>query len=232
MLQRLIISKPKDESNYFFSGIITCRDISFHVNTSILVGQNGFSHKIVVLYNNTIFRFSLTKWKYTGGGSGKSPTIVSGDYQLQIQTGLSWVDFKEKYKENYFNNYEPFCSVFEISSARGNYETNIKKEEKVLILEVKPENTLEKELYKYHNHKVDIESLAYYDDERLVVDYWKLYDNYESEEFISIAKNGIEILNKYFYASDKTQLLWKIHETCSGSNSLEKFEMLLIKLEV
>lgn len=232
MLQQLIISKPKEESNYFFSGTITWKSVSFHVTTTIIQIQYGFTHQVVVLYNNKIFRFSLTKWKYSGGSSGESPIIISGDFHLQLKSVLNGVYFKEKVRDEFFDSYELFCTNFEISSEYGNYDTNIKKAEKVLIMEAKPENPLERELYKCHDHKVDMESLAYYDEERLVVDYWKLYDNYESEEFIYVAKEGIEILNKYFYATDKSELLWKIQEVCSGADSIEKFEKLLIKLEV
>lgn len=131
MLQRFVISKPKENSNYFFSGTITWRDISFHVDTSISKGYFGNTHQIVIVYNNTIFKFSFTKWKYTGGGTGKSPIIYSGNYRLQIQANLNCLEFKEKLNDEVYNDYPPTCSNFVISSARGYYETNINKEERV-----------------------------------------------------------------------------------------------------
>ena len=232
MLQQLIISKPQEESNYFFSGTITWKSVSFHVTTTIIQIQYGFTHQVVVLYNNKIFRFSLTKWKYSGGSSGESPIIISGDFHLQLKSVLNGVYFKEKVRDEFFDSYELFCTNFEISSEYGNYDTNIKKAEEVLIMEAKPDNPLERILYKFQDQKVAIESLVYYEEDRLAVDYWKLYSNYESEEWIYVAKDGIELLNRYFYATDKTELLSKIQEICIGTDSIEKFEKLLIKLEV
>lgn len=68
------------------------------------------------------------------------------------------MEFKEKYEDEKFNVYPPTCSIFEISSARGHYQTNIKKEKKVFVLEFKPENPFDRNLFKYHDDKVDIES--------------------------------------------------------------------------
>ncbi|MEY2903704.1 MAG: hypothetical protein RLY89_2810 [Bacteroidota bacterium] len=233
MLQQLVISKPKEESNYFFSGTITWRNVSFHVTTTIIQIQYGYTHQVVVLYNNKIFRFSLTKWKYSGGSSGESPIIISGDYHLQLKSVLNGVYFKEKVRDESFDSYDSFCNNFEISSAYGNYETNIQKPKKTLLMEVgAKETTLEKELYKYHDNKVDIESLAYFDSNRLVVDYWKLYDNYESEEFIYVSEDGTKKLKNHFYVSENSELLFKIKETCSGKESFELFEKLLNKLEI
>ncbi|OZA62432.1 MAG: hypothetical protein B7X72_12010, partial [Sphingobacteriia bacterium 39-39-8] len=125
------------------------------------------------------------------------------------------------------------CSGFMLSTTMGNYETNIPKPQQSVVLEVGPKETvLEKELYKYHDNKVDIESLAYFDSNRLVVDYWKLYDNYESEEFIYVSEDETKKLKNHFYVSENSALLFKIKETCSGKESFELFEKLLNKLEI
>lgn len=65
-----------------------------------------------------------------------------------------------------------------------------------------------------------------------MLDYWKLYDDYEREEWSYVAKAGIEILKKYFHVSDDTELVKKIIETYGGKDSIGKFEKLLIRLEV
>ena len=232
MLQQLIISKPKEESNYFFTGTITWRGVSFHVTTSTIKIQYGYTHQVVVLYNNMIFRFSQTKWKYSGGSSGERPIIISGDYHLQLKDILNAVYFKEKVRDESFDSYEPLCTNFEISSAYGNYDTNIKKIEKVFVSEVKLENLLERELYKYHDSNVNIESMTYFEDNKLVVDYWKLYGNYEVEQWIYVAQDGIEILYKHFYVADVKDLLVKIQQEFKGKDSIINYENLLIKLEV
>lgn len=233
MLQELIISKPKDGDNYFFSGIITWRGISFYVSTAIKQSNFGSEHQIVIVHNNAIFEFRKTKWKQWWDTFGTIPAIFSGDFHLQIETGLDRISFKEKYLDKPCNDYSILCSGLMLSATRGNYETNIPKPQKSVVLEVGPkETTLEKELYKYHDDKVDIESMAYFDSNRLVVDYWKLYDNYESEEFIYVSEEGTKKLKNHFYVSEKSELLFKIKETCSGKESFELFEKLLNKLEI
>ena len=80
-------------------------------------------------------------------------------------------------------------------------------------------------LYDYDNNSIHLQSNAYYEEDSLVVDYWKLTDHSASEEYWTVAQNHLSHLFDYFRIQDKnkTELLIAIHNGFKGLNAVSTF---------
>jgi hypothetical protein len=88
---------------------------------------------------------------------------------------------------------------------------------------------LEVTLYEYEDADVKIDSYAYFDKEDLIVDYWKLSDVNEVEEFIRVKKVHLEMLYSKFEIenSNQTLLLKKLLNDFCDEKCFEKFKSFL-----
>jgi hypothetical protein len=83
---------------------------------------------------------------------------------------------------------------------------------------------LEVTLYEYEDADVNIDSYAYFDKEDLIVDYWKLSDVKEVEEFIRVKNEHLGMLYSKFGIENNNRILLlnKLLNDFSDENCFEK----------
>jgi hypothetical protein len=88
---------------------------------------------------------------------------------------------------------------------------------------------LEVTLYEYEDADLNIDSYAYFDKEDLIIDYWKLSDLNEVEEFIRVKKEHLGMLYSEFGIENNNQtlLLNKLLNDFSDENCFEKVKSFL-----
>ncbi|MSP85745.1 MAG: hypothetical protein EXR18_07985 [Flavobacteriaceae bacterium] len=94
-----------------------------------------------------------------------------------------------------------------------------------LIIEAKSfAEILEETLYEYQDSDFNINSYAYFEKDNLVVDYWKLADNYEDEYFTIVTKENLAQLYRELEIENenKAELLIALMNAFKGENCFEK----------
>jgi hypothetical protein len=88
---------------------------------------------------------------------------------------------------------------------------------------------LEVTLYEYEDSDLNIDSYAYFNKEDLIIDYWKLSDDYEAEQFIKVKKEHLGMLYSKFDIenNNRSLLLNKLLNDFSDENCFEKVKSFL-----
>ena len=84
-------------------------------------------------------------------------------------------------------------------------------------------------LYEYRDSNLNINSYAYFEKESLVVDYWKLTDNYEDECFTIVTKENLAKLYTELEVENenKSEILIRLRNSFNGRNCLEEVKKFL-----
>jgi hypothetical protein len=103
---------------FYLKTTIRWRSLLFNIQIKAEKIQYGSMRTISFLYNGKLYHNKLTKWKYTGGGNGiYPPNIKTETHCLNINTGLQYISFTDKFiGGNKFENLKEEFS-FEILNA-------------------------------------------------------------------------------------------------------------------
>ena len=213
-----------DELPFNTKTSIRWRGQLIHIEIKAFKTEYGWTRVITFLYQDKLYHCRLTKWKWSGGGNGVyPPEIATSIHNLKIRTGGNFLSLKDELIESK-KDVEILENPFEI----------IKTPESIVFEEPKPEVIkepvkleIEKNqvtLYEYQDHRININSYAYFEKENLVVDYWKLSDNYEDEYFTLVKKENLDQLYREFEIKNenKAELLIGLMNAFKGENCFEK----------
>lgn len=205
---------------------IKWRGTVIHIRIKANQTETGWTRVITFLYKDKLYHCGLAKWKWTGGGYGVYPPEIStSTNKLTISTGGAHLRMKDDLIEPYEID-DKVEHPFEIFTTPNEIVFDEPKPE-IIKEPIKPK--IEKnqvKLYEYKGSSIDINSYAYFEAENLVIDYWKLGDDYEDEYFITVLKKNINILYKEFeiHGENNAELLIAILNAFKGENSFENFK--------
>ena len=93
---------------------------------------------------------------------------------------------------------------------------------------------LEVTLYEYIDSSFNINSYAYFEEEDLVIDYWKLASRYEDEYFVTIKGNDLKLLYRKLeiQPNSKSELLKKISDIFKGPDCFDNVKLFLNKNQI
>jgi hypothetical protein len=198
-----------------------------HIRIKAEKTEYGWVRLITFRYNNKLYPCGLLKWNWPGSGSGSPPEISTSNYKLEIVVLVNNVVLKDVLIKPYERDGK-IEHPFEIFTTPENIVFD-KRKRSISLGPDKP--IIEKNqvtLYEYRN-RVVINSYAYFEAEKLIVDYWKLSNSYEDEYFVTVDKNNVEFLFKEFkiYDANKAELLIAISNAFRGEDCFEKFKKYL-----
>ena len=152
---------------------------------------------------------------------------VNFSYVLDRLFDFYNLDKEEKImtKEYYYNL---------VSQLEENKENKVDKSHSIDINEASTENKIfyignKVTLFEFKDNNLDINCYAYFENQNLVIDYWKLSDRYEDEYFITIKKDQFRKLYREFEITNenKSDLLIKILNTFKGQDCFSKLNTFL-----
>jgi hypothetical protein len=206
---------------------IVWRGIEFHLRTKSWLCKFGKQSETTLLYNNKRFIWGFATYKWSGGSYGDNPPeIRTTTHILEInRIDHSFTDMALNPDEN-----EEQENPFIIMKPAHEYpfdEPQVPKEPEPN--KPTPNNPNEVLLYEYSDTSVNINSYAKFENGELIVDYWKLGNSYEDEEYITIKSEHLFNLYDNFKLeyTNSEGLLQCILKTFRGEDCFAKFETFL-----
>ncbi len=202
------------------------RGIPIHLRMESRSNQYGWTFVMTWLYNHKLYHVKTTKWKWSGGRHGDNPPeIATSTHRLKIRSISSGIMLQDDQVLPY--DAPPGHQIFEIVKTPEDvdfgdpWSTGKIEPSRVVPAIIKDEVSL----YDYDNTSIHLQSNAYYEEDCLVVDHWKLTDHSESEEYCTVAQNHLSHLFDYFRIQDKnkTELLVAIHNGFKGQDAFKTF---------
>ncbi len=220
----------KWEDSIDLKSSILWRGIIFHVRLKGNTLEFGRGRSIVFIYDNKEYKCDYWRWKQFGGCTDHmKPIIKTLHNELKITMDLKSLSFEDVQLDD-SQPTQPQGELFEISEPPPDIfvelpVNNVPEKKSANIRIEKNEVTL----YEYKDSKVKINSLAYFEKDELVVDFWKLSNNHEDEYFLIIQKDQLEKLFNYFLIpnENRAELLIGILNGFKGEDSFERFEEFL-----
>ncbi len=217
---------------------INWRGIEFHLRIDANATHTGGEFMVIVNFNDKRYfhrTVSSRGWLFS---KGHFPEIETKNHTLKFSLGK--VPFKSfKLSDEMKSNTEiedTLESPFKISGVPLSVHFNNPKE-KIEVIPEKKINNNEVVLYEYKSMELNINSYAYFENENLIIDYWKLGGNYEDEIFITIENQDIVRLYKEFNVDADTSikrelLLQSILKAFNGESCFRKIEKFLIEKNI
>ena len=215
-----------DELPFFTTTSVRWRGELIHIRINAHVSENGWTRLITFLYQDKLYPCRLTKWKWSGGGNGVyPPEITTSNHNLKIRTGGDFISLKDELIKSK-KDVELLTNPFEILQTPENI---VFEEQKPEVKKEPAKIKIEKNrvtLYEYRDHRININSYAYFEKENLVVDFWKLGDNYEDEYYIQVNKENIGRLYREFEIKNenKAELLIGLVNAFNGEKCFEEIQ--------
>ena len=171
-------------------------------------------------------RFGVGRATIGAGTIGKQPKIETLENYLSISQRENKVTITDNLKEGKPSIFED-TRVFKVINIPSNFSLKMAETEENKIRDFKSKmKKNEITLYEFNDANININSYVYYENENLVVDYWKLGDHYEDEYFIIVSKSDLNKLFNEFEIQNqnKAELLIVIHNIFKGENSFNSFK--------
>jgi hypothetical protein len=205
---------------------ITWRELNFHFKLNGFATDQKSELSIIILMNNERYLFRTLKWKQWFHTEGKLPKIKTSTHSLKIGPYKNFrsLSLTDVLLNPIGETIEEFENVFTISDAPSDIIFELpKKEEKVEEKDVVLEKN-EVTLYEYKDSNVNIKSCTYFEKDDLVVDFWKLGNNYEDEFITIVKKDQLENLYKALEIEieNKAELLKGLMNAFKGKDCFEK----------
>jgi len=212
---------------------ILWRGLIFHVK---LTGSNlefGKGRTIVFIFDNIEYKCQYWRYKQFGGCTDHmKPIIKTLHNELKITMDLNSLSLEDIQLDD-SQPYLPQGELFEISEPPSDIFVDLPIIEEPEIKPVKIRiKKNEVTLYEYKDSEININSFAYFEKDDLVVDFWKLGNNYEDEYFTIIKKDQLGKLYEEFLISNenRAELLIVLFNAFRGEHCYENVrEYLKIK---
>jgi hypothetical protein len=221
----LILTWGYDRNGYQSSITFEWRNILIKMIVSVNVMPMSREDIFTMNVNGESSRFGWGRRAGGQGSIGTKPSIYTLENYLSIHNGPNKIVFKDNREEGAHSDLEDE-NVFKvisipIESPFGKPKTHYKisgfKSKR------KPDEIT---LYEYSDGRVTINSCAYFEEEKLVVDHWKLGGNYE-DEYLTLVSNPA--LNKLYDGlgisnQNKEELLTVLQNIFQGEKSYASFQ--------
>ena len=218
---------------FYTKTTVVWRDITLHIRIDVHATEYGLSRLVTFLYDNKLYHCALGKYKGHGGSNGVHPPKISTlNHSLKIQTGLSGLSITEETINPMAerDGVSPFRIiqtpddiVFDLPVVKKDPEPPKIKLDKGTVT-----------LYENKMDNININSLAYFEMEKLVIDYWELGDKYEDERFVTIKNDQLTKLYKEFQIPDenKAELLIGLLNAFKGKESFKNIKTFLKQKDI
>ncbi len=223
---------------------IIWRGLLIHIRVKTEKQEFGWTIVITFLYQNKLYHCKLTKYKGNGGRHGDNPPeVATATHNLQIRmfgpSGLTLNDELIESNKNIEISENPFVIIKTTeSSIFDNINPEVTKEPvKLAIKKNEVKLAIKKNevtLYEYKDHRISINSYAYFDEDNLVVDYWTLSDKYEDEYFTRVKKENLNLLYREFEIDkeNEAELLIALRNAFKGENCYDKIKEFFIQKNI
>lgn len=229
---------PYDDLFFTTSRTIRWRGETLHVCVSHQPTGFGFERTYNYHYHDKLYVTRFVKFKMWGSSMKDEPEVASAMHKLKISHSHNSLTFFETDIRvtpisRPADTGEP---VFEILPTKPGIRFD--KEQPVQDEPVVPkEKEMEKEevkLFEINTEKCNSNSLAYYDGENLVVDYWVLGDYSELELFLTLDLKQQEHLRYCLEVkgNNRIELLQKIKSEFSEKGAFDRFHSYLQEQQI
>ena len=220
-----LILSWKTDKNYHSSITFEWRNILIHLN----IEYNPTIFEIKTLINGEKHRFGWGRSHGGGGSIGEKPNIETPTHQLLVSLSQNQVKLLDKNKtDNSSANNDgiPFKIIFIPSSFDFKEPVPVPDANKIFKSKL---NSKEVTLYEFKDGNITINSLAYFEKDILVVDYWKLGYRYEDEYFTYVYPENLSLLFHKFEIEkeNNSALLIAILNMFKGEHSFTIFREFL-----
>lgn len=229
---------PYDDLFFTTSRTIRWRGEKLHVCVSHRPTGFGFERTYKYRYHDKLYVTQFVQYKMWGSSVKDAPEITTATHKLKIRHSHNSLTFYETdIRVNPLskpaNTGEP---VFEILPMEPGItfdkeqpvhpEPVVAKEKEMVKEEVK--------LFEINTEKSNSNSLAYYDGENLVVDYWVLGDYSELEQFLTLDPKQQELLRYCLEVkgNNRMEVLQKIKTEFSGKGAFDHFHSYLQEQQI
>lgn len=205
---------------------IVWRGLPIHLRMEHRSTQFGGTFVTTWWYNNKLYHVKTTKYKWSGGHHGDYPPEIStSTHKLKIGSVSRGILLQDDPIPPHQNLNHPY--PFKIITTPADidfgdpWSTGRKTESRISP----PVNKSEVTLYDFNNSSLYVQSNAYFDKDHLVVDRWKLTDNFEYEEYCLVAPTDLNRLFEYFkiQGENKAELLISLHNGFKGREAYANF---------
>lgn len=214
-----------EKAPYVRTYTIVWRGQTIHLKIKGYLTEYGYGQTNIMVYNNQRFGCGMAKWKYMGGSTGNNiPVITSGLYKLNFRASLNRAWFYEEAISPLPINVKLEPCRFEILDTPESIVFEDPVVPKIVLPTISLGNLYSITLYEYSDAKVNIDNLAYFDADDLIIDYWRLTDYSEREQGIRIKAEDLKLLYEHVKLDDnqKAELLLRLHHAFKGKDCFEK----------
>ena len=209
--------------------------------TGIQIQDKKFEYVLILMaeeYSAKYSRIGATNGQFIAGNMTQKFSFLISELFKLFEVKNSEIEYNKKYFWELANAH---IILRNAKRTKEYYKTNssIAKNSKISsIPKQKPILVTEVTLYDYKDSRVNINSYAYFDQEDLVIDYWKLGDRYEDEYFVTIKGNELKSLCRkleiQFNSSSesKSELLKKLENIFKGSDCFLNVKLFLDKNQI
>jgi hypothetical protein len=216
-----------DKKGDFHSGItFEWRNHLIHMKVDVDTTWKSRNDTVTINIDGKTSRFGVGRASIGAGAIGKKPKIETLENYLSISQRENKVTIKDNLKEGKPSMFEDTI-VFKVINIASSFSFKKTETEENKIREFKSKlKRNEITLYEFTDARININSYVYFEEENLVVDYWKLGDNYEDEYFIMVSKSDLNKLFNEFEIKNhnKAELLIVIYNIFKGENGFNSFK--------